>query len=248
MSNSLSTPAKPTKLLVEKNNKDELTKGRLENATLLYTNLQEGELAYGSETERNLSVQVAVTKETAQNWQSVFPKNGCRESPNDQFVQAYKTDPPYPEEDTQHVLKLKSKAAYQQDNPERDITAGELVPYDSQSRPKLYEIVDGKPVDITMKTQPGNGSRGTVAFRAVTNKYGTFPVLSGVLVTELIESQNRASIESDFGITEDTPSTQHIEGPGQKDEGGVSGTPDSDSGSSEQQESQPSQEFDDIDW
>lgn len=215
MSNALTTPAKPTKLLVEKNAKDELTKGRLEGATLLYVNLQEGELAFGSETERNLSTQVAVTEETANNWQSVFVKNGCRKVPNDQFSQKYKIDPPYPEQDEQYVLKLKSKATYQQDNPERDIKAGDLVPYDSPVRPKLYEIVDGKPVDVTKDVQPANGSRGTVAFRAVNNKFGTFPVLSGILVTDLIETQRRDGIEYDFGITDETPSTRRavLEGP-----------------------------------
>lgn len=207
MSNQLITPAKPTKLLVEKNEQGALTKGRVEDATLLYVRLQDGELAYGSETDRNLSIQLAVTKETARNWKSVFPKNGYREVTNEQFTKSFKIDPPYPEQEDQYVLKLKSNMTYQNDNPERDIKAGELVPYESPSRPKLYEIVDGKPVDVTMSVQPANGSKGIVAFRATTNKFGTFPVLSGVVVTDLLEAQQRASMESDFGITADTPST-----------------------------------------
>lgn len=210
MSKKLSTQASPTKLLVEKNAKDELVKGRIEDATLLYVNMQEGELAFGSETDRQLSVQVAVTEDTAKNWKATFPKNGYREVPNEMFEKAYKTDPPYPEEDKQHVLKLKSRGTYQQDDPERDIRAGDIVPYDNPSRPKLYEVVDGKPVDITKTTQPANGSRGVVAFRATNNKFGTFPVLSGVLVTELIEAERQANLVSDFGITEDTPSTNRL--------------------------------------
>lgn len=245
MSNSVITPAKPTRLLVEKNAKDELTKGRLEEATLLYVNMQEGELAYGSDTDRNLSVQAAVTKETAGNWQSVFAKNRCRTVPNDQFSKAYKIDPPYPEQEEQYVLKLKSKATYQQDNPEKDQHAGDLVPYDSPSRPKLYEIIDGKPVDITMDVQPGNGSKGTVAFRATTNKYGTFPVLSGVLVTELVESQQSGGIASDFGITDDTPSTRHIEGPAQSDSGEENSGGDDEP---QQQDSQMPNFDEDTDW
>lgn len=210
MSKKLSTQASPTKLLVEKNAKDELVKGRIEDATLLYVNMQEGELAFGSETDRQLSVQVAVTEDTAKNWKATFPKNGYREVPNEMFEKAYKTDPPYPEEDKQHVLKLKSRGTYQQDDPERDIRAGDIVPYESPSRPKLYEVVDGKPVDITQTTQPANGSRGVVAFRATNNKFGTFPVLSGVLVTELMEAERQASLASDFGITEDTPPTNRL--------------------------------------
>ena len=211
MSKKLSTQANPTRLLVEKNTKDELVKGRIEDATLLYVNLQEGELAFGSETDRQFSVQVAVTEDTAKNWKAVFPKNGYREVPNDQFQNAYKTDLPYPEEEKQHVLKLKSRSTYQQDDPERDIRAGDLVPYDSPSRPKLYEVVDGKPVDITQTIQPANGSRGVVAFRATNNKFGTFPVLSGVLVTELMEAERQSNLMSDFGITENTPSTHRLE-------------------------------------
>lgn len=237
MSKKLSTQANPTKLLVEKNAKDELVKGRIEDGTLLYTQLQEGELAFGSETDRNLSVQVAVTEETAKNWKATFPKNGYREVPNDQFEKAYKTEPPYPEEDNQHVLKLKSRGTYQQDDPERDIQAGDVVPYDTLSRPKLYEVVDGKPQDITKTVQPANGSRGVVAFRATTNKFGTFPVLSGVLATELIEAEQQANLASDFGITDSTPTTNRL----------TSGTSDDDSGSNTEQEDN-SQGIDDDDW
>lgn len=237
MSNKLTTQANPTKLMVEKNAKDELVKGRIEDGTLLYVNMQEGELAFGSETDRQLTVQVAVTEDTARNWKATFPKNGYREVPNDQFQKAYKTDPPYPEEENQHVLKLKSRGTYQQDDPERDIRAGDIVPYDSPSRPKLYEVVDGKPVDITQTTQPANGSRGVVAFRATNNKFGTFPVLSGVLVTELIEAERQANLASDFGITDNTPSTNRL-----------ASTAPSSSGDSVPEQEENSQIVDDDDW
>lgn len=233
MSNKLTTPAKPTKLLVEKNAKGELTKGRIEEATLLYTQMQEGELAFGSEVDRQLSVQLAVTEDTAKNWKATFPKNGYREVPNDEFTQRYKTDPPYPAEPNQHVLKLKSRATYREDDPDRDIKAGDVIPYDNNNRPKLYEVVDGKPVDVTKTLQPGNGSRGVVAFRTTNNKFGEFPVLAGVLVTELVEAEKRAQIADDFGITDATPSTKTI---------GVGS-----SGSDEPQSEAPPSDFDE-DW
>jgi len=210
MSNELTTPAKPTKLLIEKNAKGELIKGRIEDATLLYVQLQVGELAFGSETDLNLVVQMAVTEDTAKNWKATFPKNGCREVPNETFAKTYKTSPPYPEEEKQHVLKLKSRGTYHQDDEERDIKAGDLIPYETLTRPKLYEVREGKAVDVTKEVQPANGSRGIVAFRTANNKFGTFPVLSGVLVTDLIEAQQQASIASIFGITEDTPATNRL--------------------------------------
>lgn len=238
MSNDLTTPAKPTRLLVEKNTKDEISKGRIEDATLLYVQLQEGELAFGSETDRDFTVQVAVTEDTAKNWKTTFPKNGYREVPNDTFAKAYKTDPPYPEEENQHVVKLKSRATYREDEPERNIQSGDLVPYDSQSRPKLYEVKDGKPVDITETTQPANGSKGVVAFRSVNNKFGSFPVLSGVLVTELKEEERQANLASDFGITENTPSTNRLTSNKSTDDGRGENTP---------VQKGPSQQVDD-DW
>jgi hypothetical protein len=210
MSKNVIVPAKPTKLLVEKNSSDVLTKGRVEDVTLLYVNLQDGELAFNSETERNYTVQTAVTQDTAQNWKTVFPKNGCRVVDNEQFVKSYKIDPPYPEQSEQYILKLKSHTTYQNDLPEHDIVAGDLVPYEAPSRPKLYEIVEGKPVDVTLKVQPANGSKGTVAFRVTTNKFGTFPLLSGVLVTDLVELERNATIASDYGITDETQSTRRV--------------------------------------
>jgi hypothetical protein len=207
MSNQVAVPAKPTRLLIEKNAQGVMTKGRIEEATLAYVRLQDGELSFGSETERNYAVQMVVTKETARNFKSVFSKNGYREMPNEQFTKTFKIDPPYPEQEDQYVLKLKSNTTFNNDIPERNIKAGDLVPYEAASRPKLYEIVEGKPVDITMTVRPANGSKGVVAFRIAENKFGTFPSLTGVVVTDLIESQQRASMESDFGITADTPST-----------------------------------------
>lgn len=235
MTKKVTTPVEPTRLLVEKDAKDELVKGRIENATLLYVQMQEGELALNSDTDRNITVQLAVTEDTAKNWKATFPKNGYREVNNEDFVGKYKTEPPYPEEEKQHVLKLKSNATYRQEDLERDIQVGDVVPYDNRGRPKLYEVVDGKPSDITMDVQPANGSKGIVAFRATTNKFGTFPMLSGVLVTELVEAEHRAGIASDFGITDDTPATQRL----------TPGTP-KDSGDVEQENSSPID--DDDDW
>ena len=205
MTNPLITPAKPTKLIIEKNSKDEITKGRIEEATLLYTNLQEGNLAFGSDTERNLITQMAVTKETARNWRATFPKNSYKEVTNEQFVKSFKIDPPYPEQEDQYVLKLSAPAAYKRDSIEHGTKAGDLIPYDSLTRPKLFEVRDGKPVDITQTVRVANGSKGVVAFRTTKHEtYGTFPVLSGILVTELIEQQQRDNMVSNFGEVADT--------------------------------------------
>lgn len=214
MSTNLITPAKPTKLIIEKNAEDKITKGRVEDVTLLYTNLQEGNLMFGSETERSLDTQFAVTKDTARNWRTTFPKNGYREVTNEQFVKSFKIDPPYPEQEDQYIIKLGAPTKFKSDlsippSPSNEgggeYKAGDLVPYEMNSRPKLFEVRDGKPVDITQTVRVANGSKGVVAFRTVSHPtYGTFPRLSGIIVTELIEQAQRDNMISNFGDVSDT--------------------------------------------
>lgn len=201
----LTTPAQPTKLIIEKNSKDEVSKGRIEEATLLYTNLQEGNLVFGSETDRAFTTQMAVTKETARNWKATFPKNGYREVTNEQFAKSFKIDPPYPTQEDQYIIKLSAPTVYKRDNPDYGTRAGDLIPYEQQNRPKLFEVRDGKPVDITQTVKVANGSKGVVAFRTVSHPtYGTFPQLSGILVTELIEMQQKEAMVATFGEVSDT--------------------------------------------
>ena len=44
-------------------------------------------------------------------------------------------------------------------------------------------------VDITNTTLVGNGSKGSVSYTVVENKFGTFAKLNALLVTDLIEYQ-----------------------------------------------------------
>lgn len=195
---------KPTKLLIEKNDKNELTRGRIEHATLAWVKLQEGELAFGSETEKDYSVTTIVTEQTAKDFKSVFPKNNFRAIPTAEFEGKFRIPAPYPEQSDQYTIKLKASTTYSTDIPALNATAGQLVPYEQKSRPKLFEFRDGKPVDITMEIAPANGSKGVVAFKVTTNKYGTFPTLTGVALTELIEYQAKASFEDEFGNEAET--------------------------------------------
>lgn len=218
MTKSVILPAKPTRLLIEKNEKGDLIKGRIEDTVLCYIKMQDGELAYGSQTERDYAVTAVVTEETSKNFKSVFPKNGVRALPNDQFTKSFRIDPPYPNQQEQYVIKFKSSTTYSNDIPSMNVTAGDLVPYEAQSRPKLFEVIDGKPVDVTMTSRAANGSQGVVAFRITQNKFGTFPTLSGVAITALVEAQQRASFESDFGALTDTAGRSALPAPSQSDD------------------------------
>jgi len=204
---------KPTRLLVEKNEKGEMTKGRIEEVTLAYVKLQEGELAFGSDSERDYAVTAVVTEATAKDFKSVFVKNGFRTIPTEEFEGKMRMKAPYPEQKDQYCIKLKSNTAYSADIPNSSITAGMPVPYESPSRPKLFEIVNGKPVDITMTTKVANGSKGVVAFKVSINKFGTFPLLSGVMVTDLIEYADGNNFAADFGDTATTTTRKALPAP-----------------------------------
>jgi len=177
-------------------------KGRINNVIFYYTKLQDGSYKYQSKTEKEFTVDCVVDKATAKSFKKIFPKNGYREIETDEFQDKFKTAPPFPDEDEQYVVKLKTDAQMRRDVPKHNLVAGDLIPYEWNTRPKVFEPSDdGKGVvDITMLKLVGNGSKGDVAFTIMENSYGQFPKLSGILVKELVEYVGSNSTgDSDFG-------------------------------------------------
>lgn len=171
-------------------------KGKLEGVTLAYIKLQEGSFKYQSK-EKEYTVDIIVDKPTAKEFKKQFPKNGYKEIDTKDFEGKYKIAPPYPAEDEQFVIKLKSDVALAGDVGQ--LKAGDPIPYEWNARPKLFVPVEGGVEDVTMSVLAANGSKGSVAFNILTNSYGTFPQLSGVLVTHLIEYEGGGGSSSDFG-------------------------------------------------
>ena len=172
-------------------------KGKLEDVTLAYIKLQEGSLKYGSKTEKEYVVDAIVDKATAKEFKKQFPKNGYKEIETSEFEAKYKIAPPFPNEDEQYVIKLKADAELAGDVS--GLVKGDPIPYEWASRAKLFVPVEGGVEDVTMSVLAANGSKGTVAFNITTNSFGTFPQLTGVLVTDLIEYEGAGGNTSDFG-------------------------------------------------
>ena len=163
--------------------------GVIRGVTFCYAKMQEGDFKYGSTTEREFVVDCIVDKTTAKSWKKSFAKNTYTEVETEDFASRYKIHPPTETEgeDEQFVIKVKAKA--QLSGAVQGMSKGDPIPYDWSSRPKVFvPVEDSDDVDdITMSTLVANGSQGSVAFDIVENDYGTFPQLTGLLVTDLIE-------------------------------------------------------------
>lgn len=149
----------------------------LNNVVFCYTKIQQADFKYGSNTEKEYSVDCVVDKATAKAWNKKYPKQKAKEVDNEEFTNTFKIDPPF-EEDEQYVIKIRRPAQYKDGTP---------IP-DSQ-RPRVFEKKeDGTLVDITKDKLVANGSRGAVSFEETPpNDFGVFARLKAIRVDELVE-------------------------------------------------------------
>lgn len=163
--------------------------GRINDVVFCYTKIQEPTFKYGSKTDKEYSVDVVVDKATAKAWKKKFPKNSVKELDNDEFARIFKIDPPY-KGDEQYVLKVKARAQNKDGDP---------IPYEWNTRPKVFVPEGDAVVDVTMSKLVSNGSKGDVAFSISNGDFGTFPQLTGILVTNLIEYVSSGGNGNPFG-------------------------------------------------
>ena len=185
-----------SKLSIEVNGKK--TTGKITDVVFAYVKLQSGSTKYQSK-EIEYTVDVVVDKATAKEFKKAYPKNSCKDFENDEFTEKFKIEPPFPSQDEQFVLKVKAPAHLKAAAPAANLVAGDMIPYEWNSRPKVFVPVEGGVEDITLTTLVANGSKGDVAFTVNTNDFGTFPQLTGILVKELIEYEAQGAATSAFG-------------------------------------------------
>ena len=153
--------------------------GTINNVVFGYTKIQQADFKYGSNTDKEFTVDCIVDKATAKTWNKQFPKQKAKEIDNDDFKRIFKIDPPF-ESDEQYVIKLKKAAQYNKD--------GVSVQIPDQYRPRVFEKgADGKLIDITKDKLVSNGSKGVASYEENTNEFGTFAKLKAIRVDDLIE-------------------------------------------------------------
>lgn len=183
-----------SKLEIINNDKNEPEKGYIRDAVLCYIKLQEGALKFNSKTEKEYVLDAVVDKATAKAWKKMFSKNTPKEIDTEDFEAKFKIPPPFPDQDEQFIIKVKSKAQLARDvdlGGDGVLAKGSLIPYEWNSRPKLFVKGETGVKDITMTTLAANGSKGDIGFKITSNDFGTFPQLNGVLVTDLIEYESQ---------------------------------------------------------
>lgn len=154
--------------------------GTLNNVVFGYVKIQQADFKYGSNTDKEYTVDCTVSKADAKAWNKAFPKQKAKEIDNDDYKTIFKIDPPFADQDEQYVIKLKKPAQYKKD--------GETHPVPDQYRPRVFEKgADGKLVDITKDKLVSNGSKGVASYEENTNDFGTFARLKAIRVDELIE-------------------------------------------------------------
>lgn len=143
--------------------------------TLLYVCIQQPTKKYESD-ETEWKVSLVVDKKQAKEWNKRFSKQKAKEIDNAEFENIYKIQPPFVEQDEQYVVKISQNTH----------TADGKAMY----QPRVYEDIGGNNVvEITNTKLVGNGSKGSVCYTVVENKFGTFAKLNALLVTDLIEYQ-----------------------------------------------------------
>ena len=196
--------------------------GKITNVVFCYTKIQSGSTKYQSK-DIEYTVDVVVDKATAKEFKKAYPKNSVKDFENAEFTEKFKIDPPFPSQDEQFVIKLKAAAQLKAAVPAANLEAGDMIPYEWNSRPKVFVPVEGGVEDITLTVLVANGSKGDVAFTVNSNDFGTFPQLTGILVKDLIEYEAAGGSSSAFGTVvggykSDTSNVKQVPTPQPKDE------------------------------
>lgn len=149
---------------------------------LYYTSIQEPKFKFESE-EKEWSVTIAVDQATSKSISQEMPKVKPKMVSNDDFEGIYKTDVPYPEQPIQYLYTIK-----------RSVLKANGEATSEDHRPRVYlEDKSGNIYDITEKYKVGNGSVGEVHYFVKETKYGEFPGLANVRVTQLVEFQSTSN-------------------------------------------------------
>lgn len=145
-----------------------------------------------NEGDTEFTVDCIMSKADAKAWNKEHPKNKAKSFDNDEFLEKFKFDSlPFDDQDEQYVVKFKKAHSKK----------GVELP--EKFRPRVFELVDGKPVDITFVKLVANQSKGKVSFSTFSNSYGEFVQLDAILVESMVEYKGAgAGIGSEFGATE----------------------------------------------
>jgi hypothetical protein len=173
----------------------------INNVTFLYTKIQSPVPAF-NKVDTEFCVDVVLSKADAKALGKEYPKQKPKAFDNDEFVEKFKIDPPYPDQDEQFILKLKKAHT----------KGGKQTP--EQYFPRVFVETEDGNVDQTYEVLVSNGSTGKASYRVKeTDSYGNFIELQSILVQNLIPYVSKSGgVGAEFGVTQlaEVPANQRV--------------------------------------
>jgi hypothetical protein len=167
------------------------------NVFFAYTKIMNPVPAINKENSE-VSVVIIMDEDTSDDWNEKNEGHLTKSLKNEAFTEKYKIEPPFPNQKKQYVVNVKKMHS----------KGGVELP--EKFRPRVFQVIDGKNVDVTFIKEIGNGSRGKLSYSTYSNSFGTHVQLDSILVEDLVEyvredkdgvdgeGSNRAA-GSDFG-------------------------------------------------
>jgi hypothetical protein len=123
------------------------------------------------------SVACVMSKAAAKAWNTEFKgsKTDAKAIDTEDFEAKYGFEAPFPEQENQYVINIKKMASK------------DGVPLPEQYRPRAFQKVGSKIVDVTATKLIGNGSKGSLEYSSYSNNFGLNVQLVSILVTDMIE-------------------------------------------------------------
>ena len=159
-------------------------RGVLKDVALYFTSIQTPRNKYESEL-KHYTTTIVMDKATSTAFSKQFPKKKINPLANDDFIEKYKTDVPFPEQAIQYVMNLSQ---------------------DELKRPRaLLEDASGQIYDITESLLIGNGSRGDVNYSWYTTNFGPAVRLSNIVIKKLVPYEKKDSDYIDMSTVQKLP-------------------------------------------
>lgn len=171
------------------------------DGVVLFNALKNPKLKYESQTRREYTIDLIVSKKDAIAWNKRFKKQQAEIIDNQDFITKFEMDLPFPEQEEQYKIKVKRPADYEEKDPtDQTKKTGRILSIPDKYRPRVLQLVNPetrKCVDITFKEfGVGRGSKVTVQYEERDNgAFGTTARLNNVRVNDLVKYESGNSFD-----------------------------------------------------
>lgn len=159
--------------------------GFIDNVYFFYTRIQEPTNKWESE-EKEWKTTVVVSQADLKDYTKKYPAVKYKMLPNDEFIEKYQVDPPFPDQPIQYILNFK-----------QNVLKADGTPISESMVPKvILEDASGSVYDITNKYLVGHGSKGKIFYVAFDTKFGKFPKLHYIIVNKLVKFEREGGFNA----------------------------------------------------